>query len=102
MTFQGLYINKEHIDVYILQMDVDLSSLVLQGIALHSDHMKSCIFIDFKLESEVSEVKYIPHENLFESFRRSDPTFVPCEMNHENSYGQLLFQTIQKLLKRTN
>jgi len=75
----GTYINKEHIDVYLVQMDVDLSTLVLQ-------------------QSEVSAVKYIPHKELFEGFRRNDPEFVPCDMTRADSYGILLQDTIHKKL----
>jgi len=70
----GKYINKEWIDVYLVELDVDLSSLILQ-------------------ESEVSAVKWISCRDLVKAFQSNDSAFVPCHTT--GPYGQL-FEIIQK------
>ena len=63
---QGTYLNREFQHVYLVHLDLDLSRLKLQT-------------------SEVSQVKYIPVDELKQLVNSGDPSFVP----HPQEYAQL-------------
>eukprot|EP01118_Nematostelium_gracile_P002034 TRINITY_DN12131_c0_g1_i1.p1 TRINITY_DN12131_c0_g1~~TRINITY_DN12131_c0_g1_i1.p1 ORF type:complete len:187 (-),score=50.02 TRINITY_DN12131_c0_g1_i1:4-564(-) len=60
----GAYINKEWVDLYLLEKEIDLSTLVLQ-------------------ESELTEVKWIHYRDLVTKLNENDQDFVPCETQSE-------------------
>jgi len=75
----GKYLNKEFIDVYLLELEVDLKTLVLQ-------------------ESEVSGVQSFYYKDLMQRYKESDATFVPIPP--EGTYYKQLFAHIEKRFKR--
>jgi len=74
---EGKYIDNELVDVYLIQMDVDLTTLTLQ-------------------EEEVSEVKYVHYSELEKMILNNDPTIVPVR---NPDYAELFFAELRKRLK---
>jgi len=78
---EGTYIDREIVDVYLLEMEVDLSTLALQ-------------------ESEVAAVAYIPYRELMEKYESKDAAYVPRDPN--SFYCRTLFDHLRQRTNHSN
>jgi len=77
---EGKYIDREHVDIYLVEMELKLSDLVLQ-------------------ESEVSDAKFIHFEDLAQALRRGDEDIIPTDPDDDNGYGRF-FKIIREKYRR--